>query len=148
MNTFVALGLAIVVGAPGQKDAPKDKVPPLVGEWACTKLVGGGMELTELDGLQVSRMRFEFTADGKARVKQGDEFFEGTYTTNAKKDPAELDLSMAANGKDKTAELIYKVEKDTLVICMTKSGTERPTKFESPAGTRVMLITFTRVEKK
>jgi uncharacterized protein (TIGR03067 family) len=148
MNAFVALGLALGVGAPGQKDAPKDKVPSIVGEWACTKLVGGGMELTELDGLQVSRVRFEFMADGKVLVKQGDDSFDGTYTTNPKKDPAELDLSMADNGKGKTAELIYKVEKDTLVICMTKSGTERPTKFESPAGTRVMLITFTRVEKK
>jgi uncharacterized protein (TIGR03067 family) len=144
MNAFVALGLAIVVGAPGKNDSPKDKVPPIVGEWACSKLVGGGEELKDLDGIQVSSFRLEFTADGKVRMmKLRDDSAEGTYKFDGKKDPAELDLSM--NGKE--LKMIYKIEKDTLVICVTKKGDERPTKFESPAGTKVMLMTFTRVKK-
>lgn len=146
MNTFVALGLALVVGAPAQKDAPKDKAPPIVGEWVCAKVVGGGKDLTDLDGLEFSRMRFEFMADGKVRIKRGDDGDEGKYTIDAKKDPAELDLRMGTT--DRTAKLIYRVEKDTLIICGTKKGDERPTKFESPAGSKVMLMTFTRVEKK
>jgi uncharacterized protein (TIGR03067 family) len=145
MNAFVALGLAIVVGAPGKNDSPKDKVPPIVGEWVCSKLVGGGKEAADLDGLQLSRMRIEFMADGKVRLKHGDDGSEGTYKIDSKKDPAELDLAL---DDKKEAKMIYKLEKDTLIICATKSGEDRPTKFESPAGTKIMLMTFTRVEKK
>jgi uncharacterized protein (TIGR03067 family) len=148
MNTVVALGLAMVVGAPAQKDAPKDKTPPIVGEWACTKLVGGGKESMDLDGVQLSHMHMVFMADGKVRIKHGEDSVEGKYTIDAKKDPAELDLAMGDDGKDKAAKLIYKIEKDMLIICGTKSGDERPTKFESPAGSKIMLMTFARVEKK
>jgi uncharacterized protein (TIGR03067 family) len=146
MNTFVALGLAVVLAAPAQKDAPKDKSPPIVGEWACSKLVGGGKELADLDGFPLSRMCLEFTADGKVRLKHGDDGSEGTYKIDAKKDPPELDLSMADGGKE--AKMIFKIEKDMLIICVTKKGDERPTKFESPADSKIMLMTFTRVEKK
>src|SRR5262249_12532196 len=141
-----ALGLAFVVGAPGKNDAPKDKAPPIVGEWACSKLVGGGMELKDLDGIQLSHLRFEFLADGKVRMKKENDSIEGKYTIDAKKDPAELDLSMAEGGKE--AKMIYKIDKDTLIICVTKKGDERPAKFESPADSKIMLMTFARVEKK
>jgi uncharacterized protein (TIGR03067 family) len=140
MNCLSAFGLALVLGAPTGKEAAKD-APTLVGEWTCIKAVGNGKELE--DAKRVSQIRFAFTADGKARIElEGPA--EGTYTTDPKKGPAELDISVGAG---KTARMIYKFEKDSLVLCFTKSGTERPTKFESHPGTGEILMTLERVKK-
>jgi uncharacterized protein (TIGR03067 family) len=144
MNWLPALGLALVVGAPIPKEAPKKaEAPSIAGEWACIKFVAGGQEFPR-DMLPT--VIFEFTSDGKFRVREGDMLTDGTYSADETKNPAEIEY-----GTDKVAKRnkgIYKVEKDTLTFCFAEGGGERPTKFESPAGKRVLLMTFSRVQKK
>ena len=91
-------------------------------------------------------MQAQFTADGKFRGRFGPETSEGTYTTDPAKDPAQIDCVSGKAAKSKGG--IFKVEKDTLTLCFAEGDAARPTKFESPAGTRIMLLTFKRVEKK
>jgi uncharacterized protein (TIGR03067 family) len=144
MNWLPALALALMVGAPGPKEAPKKAdSPSIVGEWECVELVGGGRKA---DAKEASQCHYEFTADGKFRVNWGGQNIEGTYTTDAKKDPAEIDCATGNAAKKNLG--IFKVEKDTLIHCFADGGGDRPTKFESPAGTRILLLTFKRVEKK
>jgi len=146
MNWLPALGLALAVGAPAPKEAPKKAEPPsIVGEWECVECTAGGRTASaeELDDLQCG---YKFTADGKFQSRWGKQVFEGTYTTDSAKDPAQMDCVSDKTGK--VGQLIYKVEKDKLTICGAEGGRDRPTKFESPAGTRIMLLTFKRVEKK
>jgi uncharacterized protein (TIGR03067 family) len=146
MNWLPAIGLALTVGAP-MKESPKKAEPPsLVGEWECVEFIGGGRTATANEVAQIG-IRMEFTADGKFRCREGKrDYPEGTYKRDPGKDPAEVDYT--AGGIMKGNKGIYKVEKDTLTICVAEGGADRPTKFESPAGTRVMLVTFKRVEKK
>lgn len=143
MNWVSAFGLALVVTAPGQKDAPKDKpIPPIVGNWICVKAVAGGQEFP--DPKEKKEIGAEFLADGKFRFRFG-ELTEGTYTTDTAKDPAVLEIT---DSKKRTKKMIYKVEKDTLVVCWADGDRECPTKFESPAGMRIVMLTFSRGEKK
>jgi uncharacterized protein (TIGR03067 family) len=71
---------------------------------------------------------------------------EHTYIRDAKKDPAEIDIRRAG---EKAPELwgIYKIEGDTLIVCVTDEG-ERPKRFESPEGSTIRLITCKRELKK
>lgn len=144
MNWLPAFALALAVAAPTKDDPKKQAAPTIVGEWTCIKFVGDGLERTEINELK--EIGFEFTADGKFRGRFGNERFAGTYTIEPAKDPAEIDLKH--EGKDKKGLGLFKIEKDTLTLCFAEGGKDRPAKLASPAGTRIMLMTFTRVEKK
>lgn len=144
MNLLPILGLAVALGAPASKEPAKDKATsPIVGEWTCTKLVAGGQEFP--DPKERGEVGAEFMADGKFRLRFGEEI-DGTYKTDTAKDPAKLE--MIDSKKKLTKQMIYKVEKNTLLICWAEGDRDCPTKFESAAGTRVVLMTFSRVEKK
>ena len=117
----VLLALAVTLAAPGPKDPP-EKPSSIVGEWECVEAVGNGRKATaeDLAGWQIA---YEFTADGKNRVRWGTERSEHMYSTDPKKDPAELDV--VADPKAKKSLAIYKVEKDTLTICMASAARMR-----------------------
>jgi uncharacterized protein (TIGR03067 family) len=143
MNAAVLLGMVLAVGAPGDKDGPRKEPPSVVGEWDGEKAVRGGMERPMPEG----GVKVTFTADGKLIFKEGTkDAAEGTYKVDAKKNPAEIDLTPPK--EEGTLVGIYKLDGDTLTICLSdKNSTDRPTKFESPDGTNVMLITLKRAKK-
>jgi uncharacterized protein (TIGR03067 family) len=143
MNWLPAFAIALAVGAPSKEEPKKPAMPSIVGEWTCIKFVGGGLERTDLNELK--EIGFAFTADGKFRGHFGKQQLEGTFKTDVAKVPAEFDLKHAGN--DKAGLGLFKIDKDTLTLCFAEGGVARPDKLASPAGTRIMLITFTRVEK-
>src|SRR5215213_5591308 len=144
MSPSLLVALAVAVGAPGLKDDPK-KAASLEGEWAAEKFVEGGRERDR-------PIRFTFGPDGKFGVREGsrEKAEEGSYQADPKKDPAEVDILPPAGKTAPPILGIYKVEGDTLTLCVAKGGPDarRPAKFESPAGSRVSLFTLKRVKKK
>jgi uncharacterized protein (TIGR03067 family) len=148
MNTIL-LGLALVVAAPNLKDGPK-KTPEIVGQWVLQKMSVGG----EDRGTTGTKLVYEFTAeglwitwrDGVANKKPPGVKYD------AKAEPATIDvIETKPAGRTGTAMNklgIYKVEGDTLTICVGRPSGERPTKFESGDGLPFMLITLTRAKKK
>jgi uncharacterized protein (TIGR03067 family) len=105
--------------------------------------VGGGREFPkEL----LPDIKLEFDADGTFRFEFGPERGTGTYTSDSSKNPAELDYVDHRLLKGNHA--IFKIDKDTLTFCFAEGGVARPTAFESPAGSRIVLMTMKRVEKK
>jgi uncharacterized protein (TIGR03067 family) len=149
MYPSLLVGLAVSLAAPAPKEPPK-KEPSIVGEWVGEKLVMGGKEVPPAKG--VKGMRFTFAEDGKFTAHgDADKPDTGTYKIDAKKDPPELDL-IVPTGKATEATLgIYKIEGDTLTICITftfgQKGAKRPAKLESPDDSDVMLMTFKRAKK-
>ena len=142
MYSTLVFGVLFAVGAPLEKDAKKD-APSIVGEWKAEKLVIGGQDVSPPEG----GVAVTFTADGKVQlVEKGREKEDpGTYKVDAKKNPAEIELTPPKEGKHLG---IYKIDGDTLTICLSDpKSTERPTKFESPDGSKLMLFTLKRAKK-
>jgi len=136
------LALAVTLAAPA-KDGKKD-APSLVGEWAAETATIGGKPENPPPGTT-----WAFTADGKSVLQVGDKAVGGMdakYTTDAKMDPAQVDIAEGPKGKPMKG--IYKVDGDTLTLCLVQDGQERPTAFESPAGSMAIVITLKRVKKK
>jgi uncharacterized protein (TIGR03067 family) len=141
----VLLALAVTFAAPAPKDPPKKDIDPLLGEWVAVKAEKAGMPLP----IGPDGMSIEFKPDGKVVIKESMTAPpECGYTTDPKKDPAEFDIMLPAAGR-KAANMtgIYKVEGDTLIVCLSVGG-GRPTKFESAAGQANLLMTLKRVKTK
>src|SRR5262245_60860344 len=146
MYSSVLTGLALLVAAPGPKDAPK-KEPTIVGEWVGEKAVSGGMDLPVPKG----GITITFTADGVLTVVEGARARPdaGSYKIDAKKDPPEIDLIPPDTKKEPTVLGIYKIDGDTLTLCFDRGGggDKRPKKFESAAGDSMIVMTLKRVKK-
>jgi uncharacterized protein (TIGR03067 family) len=145
MHASLLIGLALVAGAPG-KDPPKKEAPSVVGEWvAATVMVGGkGQAFPDRD------FAYTLTADGKFLVRKGKEGGDGKYTLDPKKDPPEIDIFLDDKADTPTMQGIYKVDGDTLTLCVGPGGKNaaRPKKFEAPEGSEAMLLVLERPKKK
>jgi uncharacterized protein (TIGR03067 family) len=140
--TPALLALAVLVAAPGAKDPPKKDAPSVVGEWVAESAVERGRPLKPPPGTT-----WGFTSDGKSVLTLGGrDPAEGTYKADAGKAPAELDVSAGPTGKPLKA--IYKVDGDTLTVALVDGDGDRPAAFESPAGSRVILMVLKRTPKK
>ena len=142
--TPLLLGLALTVGAPGLKDRPK-KADPLVGEWECvSRTFDGKPDAT--DGY-----RYVFAAGGEWAVYRGGRRVTdggATYAADPTRDPAELDLKLKpALQTGQVLKAIYRIEGDTLTICLT-GGPDRPSLFEAPVGSRIVKCVFKRAKTK
>lgn len=150
MNTTL-LGLALVVAAPNLKEPPK-KNPEIVGQWTVESMNLGGKQ----NARAPAEMIYEFTADGQWLINRGGVVVKSVpreVKYDPKANPPTIDVVYpeAAAGKGGTPRNmlgIYKVEGDMLTICFGASGGDRPTKFESEDGSRVMLMTLKRANKK
>ena len=149
MYASLVVGLALAVGAPAAKDPPK-KDAGIVGEWVGEKATAGGKERP----VPAGGITFTFTADGKFIVREGkrEKPDEGSYKADSTKDPAEIDIMPPADKPGRpTIKGIYKVDGDTLTLCFgrgDKDAADRPTKFESPEGSNVMVMTLKRAKKE
>jgi RNA polymerase sigma factor (sigma-70 family) len=131
-------------------DAPKD-AEKIVGTWAIVSAERGGKKVPEemfKDG------KWVFAADGKVTAKfRGERAglgeapeLKGTY----KLDPAEKPKEITITTEDgKTQPSIYKLDGDTLTVCMGDSDVakERPTEFATKEGTKAMLFVLKREKK-
>jgi len=142
--TPALFALALAVAAPAAKDPPRKDPPTVVGEWVGETAEAGGMPRPAPPG----GAAMEFTADGKAVIREGAKPPRtGVYTADPKRAPAEIDLTWSAGGQDVALVGNYKVEGDILTLCLSVGG-KRPAKFESPAGSDCMLMTFKRAKPK
>jgi uncharacterized protein (TIGR03067 family) len=137
-----ALALAMAVAAPVGKDATKDP-RSIVGEWLAESAIAGGKPDNPPEGTT-----WTFTAEGKSILALGGESrrLESTYKTDPKKDPAWLDIAEGPKGTPLAG--IYKVDGDTLTLCLCGKVGNRPTAFESPAGSSALLLVLKRVKPK
>lgn len=123
------------------KDAAAD-LKALVGKWTIEKSELGGKDITEV--LKV--LQFEIMPGGKYVAKHGESKDEGTFTVDPGKKPKRMDIKTGETGpsKGKTMKAVYKLDGDELVICYQFGGGDYPAKFESPAGTQLLLTTYKR----
>jgi uncharacterized protein (TIGR03067 family) len=146
MVSSLAIVLAFSVSAPAVKDPPKKEAPSIVGEWEGVEAVRGGQAAPVPPG----GVTMQFTADNKMIISEGGRAKneQGSYKVDFSKSPVEIDLIPPANIKDKSLLGILKFEEDKLILCFTAGGNARPTKFESAAGSKDMLMTLKKKKEK
>jgi uncharacterized protein (TIGR03067 family) len=91
-----------------------------------------------------------FAADGKMTEVRGPAGprGEGTYTTDPKAGPPAIDFIRPPEQKRPPLRGIYQVDGDTLTVCLPDDPAgERPKKFEAPAKSKALLLTFKRANK-
>jgi uncharacterized protein (TIGR03067 family) len=136
-------GLTLVIGAPGAKERSSKDVASVEGVWVVEKGVVSGNE----DAIRAGSVTFEF-AEGKVRVREGSKQPDpADYTVDQTKTPAEIDITPPPSVKDLTMCGIYKVDGDALTLCLNRAG-KRPSTFESPSGSDVLLLTLKRAKVK
>lgn len=74
---------------------------------------------------------------------------KGAIKLDETKSPKHIDLTTQKGGPFKGRNLagIYKLDGDTVLLCLNSEKPERPAKFEAPAKTPLMLLTFKRDKK-
>jgi RNA polymerase sigma factor (sigma-70 family) len=128
--------LADKPAAAGKDEAPKDD-EKIVGTWTVESYEEGGQKAAEG---AIKEARVTFAADGKMTAKQGGREQEYTYKLDPAKNPKEFSMM---NDKGQTALGIYKLDGDTLTICVNRIG-DRPTEFASKEGTAIVLEVLKR----
>lgn len=138
-SPLVLLALWLITPALADDEAAKHQ-----GTWAVTSSVRDGKEATaEVVGSirrVVERDHVTWTRDGRS--------FAGTKVEyDASKTPHALDLIPDGGPhRDKHVLGIYKLQGDTLTICVADPDEPRPTAFEAPAGSKRTLQTFKRIK--
>jgi uncharacterized protein (TIGR03067 family) len=102
-----------------------------------------------LDKEAIAKLRLVMTAE-RYRTERGDDevLFDSTYQLSPASDPKQIQMTgTEGDAAGKPALGIYSLEGDTLKICYTMPGGERPKTFESKPGSNVFFATWTRVRK-
>lgn len=138
MTPSLLLGLAIAVGAPAKKDAPKEP-PKLEGDWIVESIEGP----KEGPPGQIT-MRF---TEGKILIMEGkrEKPEEANYTADLKKNPATIDIKPDRGAKEPVLG-IFEITGDTLKLCFARDGKERPKEFKGDAANGIMMINLKRVK--
>jgi uncharacterized protein (TIGR03067 family) len=135
------LGVAVVgllVAADDKKDDIKDK---LKGTWEVVSMEVGGKKAPD-EAFKGQTLTFE--AD-KVISKGKDKPDPATYTIDATKKPAELDIVPTEGPqKGKTVKMIFQLDGDTLKIAGKMEPTERPKGFDDKD---VVVMTLKRQKK-
>jgi uncharacterized protein (TIGR03067 family) len=78
-------------------------------------------------------------------VTAGAQTDQGTVKLESSAKPKAMMITGAEGpNKGKTLPAIYEVNGDTLRVCYNLGGQERPTAFETKAGTQQFLVTYKR----
>lgn len=132
----LAIGLAVIIAAPAPKEAKKAPLT-IVGDWSLESVSVFGMAQPP----DQSQKTVRFAADGTTSTLNDNAApLVSKFTHDAKATPATLD--MEKDGMKFPG--IYKIEGETLTICLTIQG-ERPDTFTP--GTKNILYTMKRVKK-
>ena|SRR5689334_7681903 len=136
---FVLGILLFIACATEPSRMPKDA---LVGTWNCVSATVDGKPLPQET---VRLLRLTLTSDRYKTEKGSEVLFDSTYSVDDKTKPKQINMigtEGALRGKE--AQGIYSLEGDTLRICYTMPGEQRPTNFDSATGSKAFLVVWKR----
>jgi uncharacterized protein (TIGR03067 family) len=113
----------------------------LQGAWIVTALEMDGQKMpaTMLNNARIVIKRDRFTSTGMGAV------YEGKVKLETSASPRQIDMEFDVGPENGNTNLgIYKLNRDTLKICLATRGAIRPAKFASPPGAGFAMETLKR----
>jgi uncharacterized protein (TIGR03067 family) len=145
MQWFVTVAL-VIVGSfavlAAETDADKAEIAKWQGVWRPTLMEHDG-ERTSDDKLKKIKLTVE---DANYHFQNGDFSERGSYKFDPSQEPKALDI-VVGQGEKKVYLVIYKVEGDTLTICLEADNKHRPTEFTGKKGSGCVLEVWQREKK-
>jgi uncharacterized protein (TIGR03067 family) len=140
----VSFLIILAVASTGLCADPKPAKDPLRGAWQPTSAVMAGEKMSD-DAMKGGLLMF---GNGKFRLNVGDQKYEGTYTVDKSKTPAQISLvSTGGASEGKTMLAIFEMDNaTTLKVCCDMGGKAFPSGFESKADDKLFLATYKRVK--
>ena len=129
VTALTVLLMAILIHA-----EPVNAPPELSDAWIIQTLTKGG-------GVQNDAVGKQLTIRGHELVSDLDPGNTAIISVDASKEPGWFDIT---DGDQIVQKGIYKIDGDTLTLCMAAEKSERPREFASPAGSSATLIVATR----
>ena len=139
ITSLVCFGIVAAWATAGGADAKLD------GTWVVIASTRDGEKAPE-DDLKKTMVTVVMKGGKYAVTAQGKKVEAGTYTTDATKKPATIDVTITAGDEKGRTELgIYKLDGDTLTMAVTPHDSkQRPKDFKPAAKGEVMV--FKRVK--
>ncbi len=138
---FVTLAAALFVSSVSYGDDVKSDTQALQGTWLPATAELGGNKFPD----EILKMIKLVIKDDKYTVTVGTQPDQGTVKLEPSAKPKALTITGTEGpNKGKTIPAIYELNGDTLRVCYNLGGAERPTAFETKAGTQQFLVTYKR----
>jgi uncharacterized protein (TIGR03067 family) len=114
------------------------------GTWKVESAEAGGRKIESGDLMEIV---VKITG-GRYEVKIKDKLDAGTMTVDETQKPKTMDAT-DTEGDDvgKVVKAIYELSGDTLRVCYTLDGGERPKEFATKEGSPVLMLTYKREKK-
>jgi uncharacterized protein (TIGR03067 family) len=152
MRSLFAIALGLIVGLPAAFAAPtkekeeKDDAKKFAGDWTITAWRQYGNDLDQ-DQLDTAKWTVK---DDKYTFEMSGNLEEGKLKIDSSKKTPTVDLDITeGNCKGKGQPGIYKIDGDTITLCLAKpGGTDRPTDFTSTEDNQQILIVMKRKKKE
>lgn len=149
---FSVAVLALALGCGKKDNTASGGGASLEGTWILNgmEILGEKAPAEEINKEPESDRTLKVTADKMIFVKKGKED-PSTYTTDKSKSPAHIDLvKKGEDGKEEKSYGIYKIDGDTLTLCIVESdkADDRPKEFKTEKTGKSLSVVFTLTRKK
>src|SRR5262245_10858846 len=141
--TRLALASLLFASAALAADADAD-LKALEGTWVLDAATLDGRDHgDDFAGMKLILKGTDYT------IQFGDNSDKGTFALDPAKKPKWIDIKTGAKGPfmGKTLPGVYKLDADTLVLCLHADAKTRPADFDAKSKTRNMLLTYKREKK-
>jgi uncharacterized protein (TIGR03067 family) len=129
---------------PAPRKAAQDDLKKLQGTWQCVAMEREGDPIPPED-LKGSTATYE--DDRITLTRDGQVFRQGIVTLDPSKTPSRVN-TWDLNGpyEDQTVPGIYEVAGDTLKLCFSRPGSERPARFTTKEGSGTLYCVYKRMK--
>jgi uncharacterized protein (TIGR03067 family) len=143
MRTCVYLAVLCLLAAQDPKpETVKAEVARHQGTWRVVSSVREGKEAPQDVARSIERV---VEGDRVVWKREGKNFAGTKVVLDPTRSPKTIDvIPEGGPNRDKRVLGIYKLEGDTLTICMAEPDKDRPKSFEAPEGSGFMLMKFER----
>jgi uncharacterized protein (TIGR03067 family) len=129
MNARVAKSLTVVADA--KEEGVKQELKKLEGTWALTSAQRNGAK-APAEAINDFRLVIK---GNELTIRVGGPPLKGTLSVDPSQKPRAYDATLAVDDRERTSVGIYEFDGDTLKICFTDKGGERPKEFSTKGGT-------------